>query len=407
MLISDQKQVLSRWLLVVTTGLLAILPLEGTTALRNVLLAVALVMLIALYARKGSSEKFDFLFLRLWLLYTLICAFNLIWAVDLRYSIHEMYQELFFGALCFWIGLNVFCNRDRFNIFFVVLLVSNIVFCGYTIWCLLRGVATKDVYIGTINTGAGNFSTYIVTVLPVLLGLGWVRFRAASNHRLFAYVILISVLNLVALYATQNRQGLVSLAVGSVLVSVILSFRARRPHFLILAMCLLALFAAIFQNHAVTRGTPLAIDKALVADGRLGRWSFVLEQSVHTPWVGAGAGRETFKHLYPQHEMSSGPYVHVHNMLMNRLVQLGFPGVLMFLALFFSPAWYLFRHRNASVIAYSIALTGICVSLSILIKNMTDDFFIRELACFYWVLMGAIIAFQRQATVARNERELV
>ena len=124
---------------------------------------------------------------------------------------------------------------------------------------------------------------------------------------------------------------------------VLLAFVApslRQPRRWLPLLLLLAVLAGVFQQQMSKRLGDDAgggIVAALERDGRLPIWKFAVGKALEHPWHGGGMGRESLARQYPEHPLTQGVFVHAHNMLVNRLLQLGVPGLLAFVALF--AAW--------------------------------------------------------------------
>lgn len=378
-------------------ALLFILPMEGTAALRNLLLAGVLSAFLW-YARQ-ARPVLAFPLWRIWALYGGISLLGLCWAVDVNYSLSEIRHEILIAALVFWLAYNLFAQG---GMAWMVggILSGNVFLVAYALLVWASGGTTVDNLNGTFQTGVGNFSTYLVLVQPVLV---WAVFAASQQGRgRWAAALAVWVLaNLLAMYITKNRLGFASLLCEMLVVFVAMGLW-RRPRLLfaglLVGLSLFGLFVVQMADRGFGRNVTeaVAVNKALATDGRLERWRFALTESLHHPFSGGGLGRETFKHVYPDHPMTETVFVHTHNMLVNRLVQLGIPGVLAFLALFAGGtvlAWGQ-RRRVAAGPAQTLHLLSLAVCVGMLSKNMTDDFFMRELGYFYWVLIAGLLGLQ-------------
>lgn len=383
--------------------LVAVMPVEGWAGLRNTLIfAVMLLVTLDLWGRVRARQDFQ-LTLPLWPfwgLYAVVALIGLVWAVDIRYSWREIRHEILFSAVYFWVGCHLFRHRMSWGWLWRGLVVGNLVLVAYSLFSWGAGQPTKDDLFGTYHTGVGNFSTYLITVASFLM----VRIYEAgqlSRWRGLALGLLL-VANIAAMYVTANRQVFVALVV-EIGVLVVMLPGLRRPRFLLVAALLVAASGVFFQMQMAKRvgghGFQMSsINTSLEADGRLPALRFVWRQALEHPLTGAGMGREVFRKAFPDRPETQGPYAHAHNMMTNRLVQLGFPGALVFLALFVATALAM-RPRPSDTDEWIrlLGAAGVAMCVGVFVKNMTDDFFQRELAYFFWLLSGAVIGFRLQS----------
>ena len=387
--------------------LLVILPIEGTAALRNLLLGVGLLAYGVHLHVTRAWRQIQIPLLFPWLLYAGIALLGLLWAVDIDYSLREIRHEILMGALVFWLAFNVAREWPWLKGFMGAVLLGNVLWVGFSLAVWFLGGTTKDSLVGTYHTGVGNYSTYLVTVIPVLVFAAW-RAHCAGNRRAVWVLGFWIAANGVSLYATQNRQGFSTLILEVLVAAVLLAPRIRKPShwggFAMVLLLLLTVFSWQMQQRGFggsTGGMPVVVqapqvEKALASDGRLAHWKFAWAEALEHPLTGGGMGRETFKHRYPGHPMTSDVFVHTHNMLVNRLVQLGFPGLLAFLLLLGSLASRFWEQRRRSEKAYGMAVTGLILLAGVLAKNTTDDFFMRELGYLVWLIAGVLLGFQRR-----------
>jgi intracellular septation protein A len=66
---------------------------------------------------------------------------------------------------------------------------------------------------------------------------------------------------------------------------------------------------------------------------------------------------------------------------------LGVPGILVIILLFISMLVFFYRGIEKDVLLSSVALVLI---IGLLAKNMTDDFFIKDVSLTFWMLLGIL-----------------
>jgi O-antigen ligase len=137
--------------------------------------------------------------------------------------------------------------------------------------------------------------------------------------------------------------------------------------------------------------------QAVLADPRWEIWRFSLEKIAEHPLVGAGLGRYVFRRTYPEFQSDKADHWHAHNMILNKGIQMGIPGMLAFLFLWLALARELVHHVRTSVVHRNLAVAGLSIAAAIFAKNMTDDFFVRDTALMFWLVMGLLIGVLRSA----------
>lgn len=412
---NETKEWFSTTLYALCGVLLVIMPIEGTTALRNTLffsvLALAGVRFFSLGRNRGPVPNFPLF--KLWLSYAAIAGIGLLWAADFSYSRKELVNEVFIAAIYFWLGVNLYRDEKGWKWLSSSIVAGNFLLVGYCLVVWISGGTTKGPWVATYNSGPGNFSTYLVTVLPLLV-LMLSRAIEERQRRQSVYLGLLLLANFAAMYATQNRQVYVAVVMQLIVVGAFFASKLRQPRHLILLLAIVACLATLFHLQsgkrigastlAETANIPMALEK----DGRLSAWRFVVEQALQHPLHGGGMGRNTFSRLYPDNPLSQPPFDHAHNMLINRLVQLGFPGLLVFMLLLGGLAWSLHSLGRRSGQGRRLAIAGLAMCAGVFAKNMTDDFFVRELGYLFWLLSGAMIGIiSGQAQILGPVRKII
>lgn len=134
-------------------------------------------------------------------------------------------------------------------------------------------------------------------------------------------------------------------------------------------------------------------------------WSYYTRLAWRHPWIGVGFGRTVPGMTYHTQDdrqlarIEPNAYVHAHNLLLNWWLQTGLVGVsllLLLLATIVVDAW---RARDSSMTRPRAgAVTVIALVVTMLLRDMTDDFLIFGMASMYWILIGAFAAATRTST---------
>ena len=75
---------------------------------------------------------------------------------------------------------------------------------------------------------------------------------------------------------------------------------------------------------------------------------------------------------------------------------MGIPGIATFLILWFMLVREFVRHLDSSPARRALAVTGLSLLAAVFVKNMTDDFFVRDMALLFWLLVGILIGSLRR-----------
>lgn len=369
------------------------LPVGGTTALRHLMLAAIVVILTWLFWQRRHWP--DFPLLSPWLVYAGIALFSLIHAIDPRYSLAEIKTEILLPFLTFWIAVNIVRDDRDMERFLFILTFSATFLIAFNLTTATLGETTKDGLVGSLNSGVGTFSTYLVVVMPFLILLAAMKTRDGTTNINVAIGLLVCAA-MAALFVTLNRQAFVALAAELAIIPLLsLTYLVRLPRrywlalFVLIVVVLLLFFVVFFRRDPLVAET---FTTALARDVRWETWKLLFVRLGEQPWIGSGFGIRTFQFLFPE-LASSSPFWHAHNFVLNKGIQMGLPGIAAFLWLMFSAPYHLFvaGRKNSRVGLVAVAIIALTVGM--FVKNMTDDFFYRDGSLLFWLLAGACLGY--------------
>lgn len=381
---------------------LFILPFAHTTAVRSV--AFVLTLLSAAYVWRTSSIPRIPLKIPLFV-WTMVATASLFWAADPIYSAGEIKSEIVYAILIYAAFFALAGNTYALTTYVIGIFSSSAILSVIALWLFVStGTLNSDNVIG----GVLYYVTFLVTVLPVLLGV--LTISSLSTKIRITLTILI-LLALVTGTLCLNRSFLPTVFVSSSVFGIFYLFRNRSNslpsgRFAFMAIISFSLICAGFAWIAAQRtgqdGNWLkAIRSTIAGDPRPDIWKFSLDRISLEPWTGVGFGR-----MGQAEEFQSAlgkPYVtHAHNIVLNYGVQMGIPGIASFLVLFgaiFRSLWRLSESANRQM--RLIGITGMSVVVAILLKSMVDDLFVRHLAWLFWALLGIGLGYAARV----NERE--
>lgn len=377
-----------------------ILPIGHTTALRNLMFFSLIFLTIWAVWKYELKPRFPVAWA--WGLYAAVAVFSLFYAIDPGYSLSEIKTELIYGILAFILGATWIRNEISLNRLMVLLLLGNAFLVGYAIF--QGAVIFRDmppIPRGSLNSGFGTFSTYLVTVIPFVVAYTALHFR---NHPFRWFLAILLIANLVALYYTISRAAVLALmieiAIAAVVVAAYYASRlSQRRQLMLGGLLVLAILSlATLFNIQMARRTPAHLQNVPAAEAHQDvritlLWPAAIENIRTSPWSGGGFGRNAYKLRNPDVAKASPAFWHAHNVLLNKGVQMGLPGIIAFILLLATLAWTIKPTRQLMINQPALAIysgAGIAMIGGIITKNFTDDYFIRDNALMFWLLTGAL-----------------
>jgi O-antigen ligase len=374
-------------------GLIASSMLSHTVALRFLLLFAGAGFVVAKAVRKRESVK---LVPPLWIIYAAWAAWaflSLAWSPDFDRTLKELRQEVVYTAIAFWVCFAAAQARGATRIFLPILGVGAVIACSVSLYAY--GFDRMRYQFGW-HGGSGNHSSLLLTLAPCALATLWYGLRNGWRRTHAALAGALIALLLASAYATQNRT--IWLGFGAELLLMIslvyaAQDRAQQKSGLRSLLVVLAVVGGAIGATATVHHERTAAHSALTleSDPRIALWADVMEYIEARPVTGYGFGRGVLRAELRQ-ETGDGMLWHAHNIFLDVAVQLGIPGLVLFLLLLaatFREAWRLWRTRDDLQVACGIALAAIVVGM--LARNMTDVLFIRQNALVYWGLAGTLL----------------
>lgn len=380
-------------------GLLAVylvfLPIGHTAALRN--LAFFSLLFVTLWStwRHGLHLRFPLAWP--WVLYGAVSLFSLAYAFDPLWSLGEIKKELGYGMLSLvlaatWVRNGASLEKLLGMVIAGNLLVVGVVLCKATVmdpfwqrplFDTINGNLLNDGAGKSIYNGVGNLSTYLVTTLPLIAAYAFLR--PASQRPLRHGLMVLLGLDLLALLLSGNRMGWLALMVEALLAGALLASRQKGVQF-----GRILFFTGIFVVLLAAMGAVVMQVRPPVSDPRWQIWSWAVEDILAHPFSGSGFGRTVMRAADPGFYQAFG-LEHTHNMVLNKGVQMGVPGMIAFLVLLGAAFHALWPRRALPRPLWAYAVAATAMSAGVFVKNMTDDFFVAHNALLYWTLAGAVL----------------
>jgi O-antigen ligase len=386
---------------------LATVVFSHTVALRGSLLFIALCFAVAASAH---GRRALLIAPPIWLPFAgwaLWAGLSLAWSIERERSIDEFRNEICYSAAALWVCYVGAQARNAVPIFLGCLGAGAVLACGLAFYDFSQGLLLqRDGWHG----GPGGLSSKVLVLMPCALLAGWYASATRSSWRLQSAVYLMVALLLLAAYTTLNRTVWLALAAEFALIMLMV---ARRPGMAgdvrkrIVGVCLLFSVLAggvamSWHVHDERFGADAVQD--LKSDPRLAMWPEALTKVAEEPLFGYGFGRGLLRAALRE-EVQMPVAWHSHNLLVDMALQLGLPGLALFLLLLGSTlreGWRMASRADTGVAACGIALVAIVVGM--VMRNLTDVLWVRHNALLYWGVVGMLLAWGGSRSRASSER---
>jgi O-antigen ligase len=378
------------------TALLCACVYVATVPFRHVFLLRLLALsgaVIFCWAQSGFHFPWRLPLLLPWAAWAAIAAFSILHTGHRAQAASDFQHEILFAFIAYATWYELAQRRIAVRWLAITLAVT-------VVAVLVSGVIGHFAGAAPLTLGdysdVGTISTYLVTVMPVLLAL---TLRAAphSTERVAALALVVACLA-VGVW-TQNRMFAFATGVEIIVFALfsIRTWRTPRPGLwmlgvvaLIAGLAVASLFVAS-QSRIAVYAPGTGVVEFLAEDPRLDLWRFAVAQISAHPWVGAGIGKWTSQQAF-YNEFHDAFRMHAHNVFLNRALETGLPGLVAFTVLLAALA-YAFWKQSLSGVRRNAALgvAGLALVAGVLTKNLTDDFFLRQNALLFWSLAGAVL----------------
>lgn len=369
---------------------LFIVPFPGTVALRLLTLAIGLIVCAWSWHKQGFPRIPASMALLFWGGCALL---SLLTAIDPAYSLGEIKNEIGYAMAAYLGFITLTRTREDARFFLMALILGSLLLAVFAIWEYVFSDAAYWNERGLAG-GSGSYSSYLLALLPALL---WTGSTLRHEHRWSLISGLIALQLIVAALAGQRAFWLV-FALEALLALYLL--RARGFIAISAARVRAIGVAAVILSVLATVGATVKRDTVgWTQDPRLTTWPAVAARILEHPLSGKGFGREIMKKAYPDLLSREYPAVwHAHNLFLNYGMSMGVPGMIAILLLFFAllrKFWKLSRADDRV-----IAMAGICgvlLVVGVVARNLTNDFFQRDLALLFWAIAGMLLGYAGHA----------
>lgn len=322
-------------------------------------------------------------------------ALSLAWSLEPDRTLKEWRNEVFYAGAALWVCYVGAQARDAARIFPAVLAVAGVAACAIGLHNFAQGA---EQYATGWHGGPGDHSSALLVLMPLAAMIGWYLHHARAPAWQRALPWAFAALILVGSYYTLNRTVWLGLIVEALLLGALVL--RRRPVSArtkvvasLAAACVLAVgLALILQVHAKRESA--ADPNDLMRDSRMEVWRGAVHLIGERPLTGYGFGRGILRDALRDGLQGSRNLWHAHNLFLDSVVQVGVPGLALFLlllALIVREGWRAARSADHGTAACGIALLGIVAGM--VMRNMSDTLLVRQNALLFWGAVGVLLAW--------------
>ena len=293
--------------------------------------------------------------------------------------------EWFFA---FYIVVHLVKRRNQLKRFIGVWLASAII---VTLYGLLQYITSPSHFVTSFFTLNSYLSQYLILIIPLILSL--FLFKKAKKEgsrpvdgmgKIFLGVVFLLTFTL--LIFTMERGAWLGITIGVLMMGIML----RDKRILIGFPLLLAL---AFFTFSPFKARALSIFQPQYHSERLCCMRSCLTMIKEHPLIGVGLGN--FRYVYPKYMLPGAKeyFLHAHNIFLQITVEMGIPGLLVFLWLLFLFFKDIFAQRQEDKYLKVVSI-GFCAGIiAILITSFFHDVFhSRQIATLTWYIIGMAIA---------------
>lgn len=368
-----------------------------TVALRLAFLVGGAVLAAATVVRgRGDIRILPAIWLP-FLLWGTWAALSITWSLEPARTLKEVHNEIVYTGVALWV---CFVGAQAANATRIVVPVVGAAAASVMAIGVYEFSLGWENYLEGLHGGPGDHSSALLILMPCIALTGWYGWRARWSWWRHVPALSIGGLALLGAYCTVNRTIWIGFAAEFLLVGSLAILRTRtrgswstRTQFVsgLVAVALVvgvALVLSAVQAHREAIG-----GKSLANDTRLALWPEIVERIGERPLTGYGFGRGLLrKPLHAEFGDLDAMLWHAHNIFLEQLLQLGVPGLALFLLLMAAllrEGWRAARDSNDVRAACGMALMAVVAGM--LVRNMTDTLFVRQSSLLFWGVAGTLL----------------
>lgn len=399
----DASGVLSLALPLLLFLVCATLPFNGMMAAKRLLLLLLVGAAVMLLVRDRHWPSVP---TSVWAWFAL-APVSLLWSLNPRYSAGELLPDALYPLLAMLCGAILVNSWNGARGALAGLFGGAVLVIGMGLW-QARQEPGYDWY--GLAHGYGQFSTYLVMILPFIL-LAIIDAWKERRHVALVLLLLLFAALLAAGNSTQNRMfWIAALAVLTVVFFATVTrreFKELRARMVagatVLGLGIVGGFVYVSRGRPAN-GLVSPTDTSLVStftnSERFEMWRFWIDRIRENPLLGIGFGYDlpcdTFQAQMPAH-WSTLMHAHAHDVFINVTIRQGLLGLAVFIVALATLIYIFWRALRSSDYRTSLAgIAGLALIVGAVVKNLTDDFFTRGPLFTFWLLIGLLLGFVRK-----------
>ena len=368
------------------------------TAIQEICFYVGLAMAIFSVILEKRTISFNTPLTWALLFFSLWAVMDILWALNVRNSIHDVYAYWIKNLALYFILIQFFSTRRMFLWIIRCLVISATL---YSLLCLVVYYILQN-HPYDMKMDAFATENPINTISMLIVGCFIFATYALKNSQglIIRLVGLLGIsINGVAVLAMQSRGALIGFAASI----AFLTFRKKR-NFLISFLC----FSAVVSAYcAISPGFRDRIQlQNMIQNERTGIYLTAIEMIKDHPLTGIGYGLEAFNAIWDDYNRKipsiykREPMGHPHNIFLEVTIQLGVIGLLLFLyisVVFFQTGFRVMRRTNHTFIrAWSYCIMA--VFTGILVSGLFEKTLWGSNMTFVSILFALLIILEKMST---------
>ncbi|MFQ5455987.1 MAG: O-antigen ligase family protein [Nitrospirota bacterium] len=329
----------------------------------------------------GRLVDASLLFLFLWTVFTII------YAVNIRYSIGELKNEMITHLFLFYFTINIVNSINDVKKILMSLVICSFIFSVYGIieffWLSNGILLARNVRIGSFTSDYNYLSTFFVIAFPMILVIA----LSVDRPLLRLSCIIVSGMALFVLFLTYSRAAWIAVFVELCILGWL---KKKWFFFLLLSLFSVSLFL-FFTCPPYSKVIQNLIGH--YDEGRIMIWKFALSKILEYPITGIGYGRNSFILAFPDNPISLNvyPYKHVHNSFLDTALEIGLPGLILLISTFAALLWSIMKSYNLQKRKFeSFFLLGLVMIIAgYIIRVQFDHLYVDAPAKLFWILIGS------------------
>ena len=267
-------------------------------------------------------------------------GFSVVFAVRRNLAIQP--YELYLRMLLMAILIPLLINSERWlrRVYYVMVFSMGFAAAKIGVYSLIYGAERIAFGFGGYYADSNGLALALAMLIPLALHGG-----ALSSHFIVKIGCLaIAGIALLAVVLTGSRGNLLAVS----LVGLLIILRSKHKVTAVIVLFLLS-FPALFLagNKIMTRmSTVVNYEADLSASSRLDFWVAALKMSKDYPLFGVGYGKLNYVALSERYLGYKKKYYVVHNTYLQTLVDIGYPGFVLYVGTLFGTLFWLERSRR-------------------------------------------------------------